>query len=270
MHPILLKIGPFTLFSYGALVATGFLVATALGARSIRDRKPTHPGARPGEVVDLTSLVLLGGLIGGRLFYGALHFEEFLPNLLTIFALWQGGLVWYGGFIGGVITLWIYTRLHGRQFLVTLDDAIPFAALAHAFGRIGCFLNGCCYGKPTDAWYGMTFVTTEEPVIPTQLLEAAGLILIFWVLRRIQLNRGDALIRAPGRLFALYLISYGSLRFGIEFLRGDQMHWIAGLTLQQFISAALIALGLVGLKIVRPADSSSTVANAAHVRIHNR
>ena len=92
-------------------------------------------------------VILVGGILGGRLFYSILNFDFFLDNPQEIFMLWHGGLVWYGGFFGGLISASVYLKLKKKPFFKTADMVVPFVALGHAIGRIGCFLNGCCYGR---------------------------------------------------------------------------------------------------------------------------
>jgi phosphatidylglycerol:prolipoprotein diacylglycerol transferase len=171
-------------------------------------------------------------VLGARLFFVVQHWEVFIREPLEIPAIWHGGLVWYGGFLGGLVSMAVYLRLHAIPVLRGIDQIIPFVPLGHALGRVGCFLNGCCFGKPIG-----------QTQVPTQLLESVSLLVLFLVLRRVQ----QRYVSAPaGRLFGTYLISYAVIRFFIEFLRGDQTVAWAGLTLQQLISlGALLAGGLL-------------------------
>jgi phosphatidylglycerol:prolipoprotein diacylglycerol transferase len=228
MHPILLKLGPVTLYTYGLMLVVAFLVVAALAARAARILPAGKRALSPEQAVDVACAALLGGLIGGRLFYVALSWEAFAANPLDILAIWHGGLVWYGGFLGGVFTGWLYVRAQRLSFLRVADHVIPFLALGHAIGRVGCFLNGCCYGKPTV-------------VLPAQLLEALGLLFLYILLRNLQ---KPAWLSRPGRLVGLYLAAYAVLRFFLEFLRGDQPSWWAGFTLQQWISLAMLVVGV--------------------------
>ena len=234
MHPILFTIGPLTLFTYGAMLALAFLVATGLASRAARQLPSDLQAIAPQHIWDLTSAALLGGIIGGRLFYVGLHLEDFQHSPTEIFAIWRGGLVWYGGFLGGLVAALLYVRTKRLVFLRVCDQLIPFVALGHALGRIGCFLNGCCYGKRG---------------IPTQLLESAGLLLLYVALR--QLARRTSLVHQPGRLLGVYLLGYALLRFAIEFLRGDQTPIWMGLTLQQLMSIAIVGVGLTLIVIHR-------------------
>ena len=240
MHPILFTLGPVTLYTYGVMLVVAFLTSTWLAVRAARRLPPQLIAVTPEQLVDFACLVLLGGIVGGRLLYVILSWEFFRRAPQEIPAIWHGGLVWYGGFLGGVFAGWLYIRSKRLVFLRVLDQFIPFLALGHALGRLGCFLNGCCYGKPTDAWCGVTFVGQSERVLPTQLFEAAGLVLLFGLLRRLQQPR---YLGRPGWLFGLYLGSYAVLRFFVEFLRGDQPIWWRGLTLPQLMSLVMWLAG---------------------------
>ena len=255
MHPILLKLGPLTLYSYGAMLVVAFLAAAGLAGRTARRSFDSRHGARSGcslppalvainadQLVDFACYSLLGGILGARLLYVFLQWDAFLREPWEIPAIWHGGLVWYGGFLGATLAGWLYARAKQLTFLRVMDQVIPFLALGHAIGRLGCFLNGCCFGKPTDAWCGVVFPGQGVRVYPTQLFESAGLFLLYAVLRSLQ---RPVMLARPGRLLGWYLLCYGGLRFGIEFFRGDQAVWWAGLTLQQGISLGVMGAGLI-------------------------
>ena len=240
MHPILLKLGPVTLYSYGAMMACAFLLVTALSRRAARRLPAECVAIAPTQLIDFACAALLGGILGARLFFIALHWEDFARVPSEIPALWHGGLVWYGGFAGGVSGAWWYARATHLRFIRVMDQFIPFVALGHAVGRVGCFLNGCCYGLPTQGWCGVVFPNHTEPVLPTQVFEAVGLLLLYVGLRLLQRRE---VLRYPGWVFGAYLIGYGLLRVVMEFLRGDQTTWWMGLTLQQLISAGMMLMG---------------------------
>ena len=265
MHPILFKLGPVTLYSYGAMLVVAFVVTTWLAARAARGLAPHLVAIAPEQITDFSCWSLLGGILGARLLYIMLKWDFFMSAPQELPAIWHGGLVWYGGFLGGLAAGWGYVRSQRLSFLRVMDQFIPFLALGHAIGRVGCFLNGCCYGKPTELWCGVVFPGQSVRVLPTQLFEAGGLVVLFGVLRRLQsldssrMQSRDSLgisphgqargapqrwLRHPGRLFGLYLVSYAAFRFIIEFLRGDQPIWWAGLTLQQLISLGMFVVGL--------------------------
>ena len=241
MHPILLKLGPFTLYSYGVMLVIAFMLTTWLASRAARRLPNERLAIHAEQITDFTCLALLGGIMGARLLYVGLQWDFFRRVPQEIPAVWHGGLVWYGGFLGGVLAGWLYLRAKQLVFLRVMDQFIPFLALGHAIGRIGCFLNGCCYGRPTTSWYGVVFPGHAVAVLPTQLFEAAGLFLLYSVLRVLQRS---SIMNRPGALFGLYLVGYAGLRFLMEFLRGDQVAWWAGLTLQQLISIGMLLAGL--------------------------
>ena len=237
MYPVLCSWGPFTLYTYGLLLVLGFAAATWLARRDAHRLPPARRAIAAGQIPDFAATALLAGIVGGRLLYVVVQWPDFAAAPRLIPAIWRGGLIWYGGLAGGLLASWAYLRARRLRFLPVMDQFIPFGVLGHAIGRIGCFLNGCCYGRPTDAWYGVWFPGQPGPVVPTQLLEAAGLVALFFVLRAAR-----SAFRAPGQVFGLYLASYGALRFVIELLRGDQARW-HGLTLPQLVSLALLPVG---------------------------
>lgn len=241
MYPILVKLGPVTLYSYGVMLAVAFLVSLGLARRAARRLPPALRAISAEQLADLITLSLLGGIVGGRLFYVMLSWKVFVESPAELLAIWHGGLVWYGGFLGGVLAAWLYVRAQRLRFLRVGDQVVPFLALGHAIGRIGCFLNGCCFGDPTNAWCGVVFPGASTPVLPTQLFEALGLFVLFLILRRLQ---EPAMLRRPGRLLGWYVAGYAGWRFLLEFIRGDQTPWWMGLTLQQLISLILLVVGL--------------------------
>ncbi len=256
MHPILIRFGPVTLYSYGLMLVIAFLATIGLARQATRHMPTERAVLSCDEIVDFASWSLLGGILGGRLFYVLLQWEFFREIPSEIPAIWHGGLVWYGGFAGGVFAAWLYVRAKPISMLRAVDQMIPFATLGHAIGRVGCFLNGCCYGRPTQAWWGVVFPGHIDRVIPVQVIEAILLTVLCAVLWRVQsMTTSPAraepgaggwrqLVTPAGGVFACYLVGYGLLRFGLEFLRGDQPVWLAGLTLQQVISLVLIAVGI--------------------------
>ena len=233
MYPTLFRFGSFEVTSFGALVALGALAGLwVFGAELRRSRLPA-------EGVDAALIGVLGGLAGAKLIW-AVEFRGDAPFLSLLFS--RAGLSWFGGFLGGVGSgLWALRRRR-IPILPALAAATPALAIGHAIGRIGCFLVGDDYGRPTDLPWGVAFPEgrppTSVPVHPTQLYETAGLLLIAWALviwRRCRLP--DAVV------FARYLVLAGTLRFGIEFIRINE-RVIGPLTLAQLFSGAMIVAGL--------------------------
>ncbi|MFH1460476.1 MAG: prolipoprotein diacylglyceryl transferase [Candidatus Omnitrophota bacterium] len=238
MHPILFQIGPFTVYSYGFMVALGTLIATFLAARH---------GARNGidfdDIVDLIFWVVVWGLIGGRLLYVFLNMTDYRDNFFEILKIYKGGLVFHGSLIFGLISALVFIKQHQLSFFKVMDLVILYVPLAHAFGRIGCFLNGCCFGRPAGFGWGVIFPHHFIRVHPTQIYSALLLLAIFIILLVIDRKK-----KFNGEIFCAYLILYGLMRFFIEFLRGDNPVVISFLSLFQFISIFLFFLG-VGLYI---------------------
>jgi len=241
MYPTLCRLGPLTISTYGVLVALAFLLVVGL-TRRVSRRAPK--GLFPMDevaVVDWAVWTVVGGLVGGRLVYVLLNWDVYARAPLEIFALWHGGLVWYGGFLGGLLATWLYLRRRGITFLRGADQLIPAIPFGHAVGRLGCFANGCCYGLPTSAWFGVQFPSIPGRVIPTQLIESAALAGLYLALRSLQ---RPAVLRRPGALFGLYLIGYGLIRWTVELWRANQPIVWGHMTLSQVISTALAVAGL--------------------------
>ena len=255
MHPILFKFGPLTLYTYGAMLVAAFTVALWTVRRIHRALPEDLRPLTSDQLADLACVALLGGIAGARLFFIILHLDFFASDPQYILALWQGGLVWYGGMVGSMSAGWIYARLHKAPALPLLDLFAPVIALSHAVGRVGCFLNGCCYGEITNAWYGVRMPGEPNPLVPVQLFEAVGLVFLYIALRALQ--RPGTLRRFPGRVFGCYLAGYATLRFILERYRGDQLPIWNALTLQQIVSIGVLAAGV--LLIAFPARSAAAV-----------
>lgn len=225
MHPILLKLGPLTVYSYGVMVALGFALATTC----VYLRAPKY-GIDRNAIVDLMILMLVFGIGGARAFYVLQNLAYYRLNPSEIINLSKGGLVWYGAFLSGLAAAAAYMKIRKMDFWESLDLAAPYIALAQAVGRIGCFLNGCCYGTPA----------ADGTPHPTQLYSAALLIGIFAALRLWQERR-----RFKGEIFLGYCVLYSLKRFLVEFLRGDNPHVVFGLTVSQAISCAVFFISLV-------------------------
>jgi len=240
MWPTLVQIGPFTLSTYGAMTALAFVLVVGMvrhaTRRTLRGLVPMSDEA----LVDWAVWAVLGGILGGRLLYVLLNWEVYAARPQEILAIWHGGLVWYGGFTGGMLTTMFFFRRRRIPPLEGLDQVIPFGVLGHAVGRLGCFANGCCYGKFTTSWFGVRFPGHALPTVPTQLFESAGLVVLYLGLRALQ--RPVALNR-PGTVFAAYLIGYGILRGMIEQWRANQPIVWGVMTVSQCISLILIVLG---------------------------
>lgn len=242
MHPILFQIGGFSLRSYGLMAAIGFLAAAWLIGRNRDCAKLSSDQAST-----LLFIAMIAGLVGARIFYIVQFFDQYRNHLWRIVRIDQGGLVFYGGFLLAIVALWIYARWMKLDIVRILDICTPAIALAHACGRIGCFLNGCCYGKPTELFWGVHYPAGSEAALrypgaalhPVQLYEAGGQFLLTFLYFHL-------VRRAPrGVAMSCYLIFYGTFRFLNELLRGDNPRMFDLFTPAQLIGLAIIPAGVL-------------------------
>ncbi len=241
MHPIAFHIGDFTIRSYGVMAAIGFLLGCFLLNLNRKYAKMSSDQASSALFV-----AMIAGIVGARIFYVIQFFDHYRGHLWSIFRIDQGGLVFYGGFLLAIISLIVYCRLQKLDFVRVLDLFAPTLAVAHACGRIGCFLNGCCYGKPTELFWGVVYPAGSEAVLhygerplhPVQLYEAGEMLLLFGLFFH--------LVRHAKRGVAAssYILVYGVLRFLNEFLRGDNPKVFHLFTPAQLIGLLLIPAGL--------------------------
>lgn len=236
MHPELFKIGPVTIYSYGLFVALGFLSATLLAG--YRAKKA---GLSNERIMDLNIYSFLAAVFGARLLYVLTEWNYYMQYPGQIWKVWEGGLVFYGGLITGLMFFFWYTKRHKLDPMMVADILVPGIALGQAFGRIGCFFRGCCYGVKSES-FGMVFpdIGDNQPHIPTQLLESAAAfcILVFLLRRRPKFK---------GELFILYILLYSSVRFLIEFLRADERgpKILGVLSVSQLISLLLAVPAII-------------------------
>lgn len=254
MHPILFQfpenwplVGGHIMHTYGALVALGFFLGLLwVRYESNRLHMPTQ------KLLDLFFYIVLASIFGARTLYVIISYDEWWKDPLIFIRFWEGGIVFYGGFIGAVlVTLW-YVRKHQLKFLSVADVFVPGLALGHAIGRVGCFMAGCCFGKacPADYNLGVIFPHSDYGIAPagvalypTQLFEAISvfclfLFLVFW--RRIK--------HFEGEIFLLYITLYPILRAIIENYRGDTIRGFVVenvLSTSQFISIIWVGIACI-------------------------
>ena len=238
MHNDILKIGRVTIHGYGLMIAIGFIVALIVGALRARRR-----GMNQNHVYNIGIIAIVFGFVGAKLLYCAVAFRSFIADPWLIIS--GGGFVFYGGVIVGIIAVLIYCKIRKIKFLDYFDLLAPSVSLAQGFGRIGCFLAGCCYGKPTNSIFGVVFpqgaiAPAGVKLIPTELISSAGDFIIALVLLLVARKK-----RLPGNIGGLYLILYSVGRFLIEFLRGDPRGFIGALSTSQFISIFTLILGIL-------------------------
>ena len=243
MHPILFSVFGKEIYSYGVMAALGFMAGLLTWAWLGR-----HENRPPGFASDLGFWLMASGIVGSRLAYVLANWTYYRDNLLEIVRIDQGGLIFYGGFLLACVVLVLFARHHRVPLWHLADFAIPALAIGHGLGRIGCFLNGCCYGRPAgDAFCGIAYPPVCEPgklfpgvpLFPVQIIESAGLLVIWAVLLFAYPRR-----KKDGAVFALYLLLYPPVRFGLEYLRGDERQSWFALDVAQITSIALFLVGL--------------------------
>lgn len=244
MFPEPLKIGPLPIRLYGVAMAVSFLVAFWLSAR----RAPREQ-LDPEAVLDSFLPLFIGAIVGARLLYVITDFRLYLESPLEILKIWKGGLVFYGGFLGGMAGVYLFAKTKKISFWRLMDLYAPYAGLGYAIHRtFGCFLGaGCCFGKPSpfpfplSVTYPITHITHGIPVYPTQLMEALNGLIIMTAL--LIYRRRPHKVGMPS---AIFLFIYSTLRFLVEFLRGDPERGFLGpLSTSQWISIFLFILGIV-------------------------
>ncbi len=258
MHPVILKLfGPLKIHSYGLMLAIAFLTAVTLAQRAAR-RKDVDPDT----IADVGLWLLISGVLGARVMFMILNPSLFpLNHPLNFLKIWEGGLVFYGGVLAALPVGVFVLRKKKVDVWHFADVLAPYMALAHGIGRIGCFLNGCCYGKPSNVPWAISFprfvdetgfVTGSPvyehqlyycnppligadamrslPVHPTQVYATLALFTISLLLLLLWKRRVF-----KGQIFWSYLLLYSLFRFGVEFLRADNAPVLFGLTISQVI-----------------------------------
>ncbi len=230
MHPLICAIGPVNLYAWGMMLAIAFVVCSTLAGWQARAQ-----GIDPDIIYTLSFCAVIFGVIGARILYVVSNLGYYLKNPLEIIMLQEGGLSWFGGMVLGTLASVLYVKRTSQPLGAIMDIMAPFIALGQSIGRIGCLLNGCCYGR--ESAYGLFFPVHDKMLIPTQLYSSLGLLAIYIILRRQQEQP-----HRRGQVFVLYLILYSVSRFFIEFWRGDNPRIVAGLTLFQLLSIFLFVI----------------------------
>jgi phosphatidylglycerol:prolipoprotein diacylglycerol transferase len=244
MFPTILKLGGLHVYSYGVMLFISFILGIALV-----ERRAKRFGVEPRKITDLALWVLIAVVAGSRLFYVAFHWSEFENDLVGIVAFWRGGLaglMFYGGFIGGILAGVIFVRRNRMPVRRLMDAVTPAIMLGEGFTRIGCFLNGCCYGKPTSGFAGMVFPLNSpagatyphQMIHPTQLYSSAAGFLMFGITLLLERRHPK-----PGVLTGIMLIVYSLFRFSIDFVRSYEN--TSNFWGNQIVALSLAALGLV-------------------------
>jgi phosphatidylglycerol---prolipoprotein diacylglyceryl transferase len=239
VYPVLFSSQFLKIHSYGLLVAIGVLCALCLVRWSARKQ-----GLNPDLAVDLSLFIIFFGFVGARLFYVGLYWDYFVEEPFEILKIWKGGIVYYGGMIGGLAGFAVGHRLllksTGTSFLEALDLVVPAIALAQGFGRVGCFLNGCCFGSESDLPWAVQFPFATHLVHPVQLYES-----IFCFLLTVHLVKLSRRRHSAGAVAFSFFSWYAVGRFIIELVRGDNPSSIFGLTVPQLMSVGILACTII-------------------------
>ncbi len=261
IDPAIVRIGDFAIHWYGMMYLIGFLGGWWLGRR-----RAARPGSgwQPEEVGDLLFHVALGVVLGGRigyiLFY---HLDLFLADPLVLVRIWQGGMSFHGGLIGVLVAMWLYGRRTGRGFFQVADFVAPLVPLGLGAGRIGNFINGELWGRPTDLPWGMVFPFVDaRPRHPSMLYEALLEGLVLFLILWLYSSRPRPTMAVSG----LFLFCYGVFRFAVEFVREPDAHlgFIAfgWMTMGHLLSLPMILFGLLLLLLAhrRPRAAASSAS----------
>jgi phosphatidylglycerol:prolipoprotein diacylglycerol transferase len=260
MHPVLFKLGPLAIHAYGLMLALSFVLGILLAARRAR-----KVGIDPNRIMDLGVLVAISAIVGARLFYVVFHLDEFRGHWTDTFNPFQssgqvgiGGLTLLGGVILALLTSYVYLHTKKLPFLRVADMVVPSLGLGIFLTRIGCFLNGCCFGQPTHLPWAVTFPYGcpahyqfgSVPLHPTQLYSSLGGLIIFVALLALDRHR-----RFDGYLFYFFLLFYGIGRFLVDFVRYYEPSMVlvrlgsVALSTNQGISVLMLLGGIAGLVV---------------------
>ena len=262
--PEFVGIGPFTIYTYGVMLAAAYLLGLQLAI--VRARKA---GLDSGRMLDLGVYIVIAALVGAKLLLLVVNFEYFRNNPDEILVLARSGGVFYGGLIMATLVAFWYMKRHGLPVWTTCDMFAPGIALGHVIGRVGCLMAGCCYGRETNVPWAITFRDTfaaanvgtplNVPLHPTQLYEAGAELMILVLLLATE-RKGRPF---PGRTFWAYMLLYAISRFIIEFYRADERGIIMGMSTSQFISVVLVPLSVLMLLYLRGRAKTPEPAKAA-------
>jgi phosphatidylglycerol---prolipoprotein diacylglyceryl transferase len=235
MHPVLCSLGPVHIYTYGLLLAIAFFVCSFFARQ-----EAARQNVNPELILSLSLTSFIWGIVGARAFYVLQNAGYYLRNPLEVLMVQHGGLVWYGGFAGGCVGAVAYLKKKRIGVYKVFDIIAPYIALGQALGRLGCFFNGCCFGRSSA--YGVYFPVHDAYLLPTQLYSSFLLVGIYAIVRFLQ--------RRPhreGTVFFAYIFLYATKRFCMEFFRADSQHVFLGLTIFQIISFLLICFSILQL-----------------------
>ena len=262
MHPELFHLGPIHLRSFGTLMAIAFLAGTWLGMREAK-----RLGLDEDKLVNVILITLVASVVGARALYVLEHLAEFRRSWSSVLALWEGGLTLYGGIVAGTFAGLTAAKRMGLPQWHVADALTPSLAIGTMFGRVGCYLNGCCYGRPTTLPWGVKFPpgsfaaldVGDTPVHPSQLYNAAASLVLFTVLWLVRKR-----LRTPGVLFWSFVVAFALVRIPLDMTRSYEadavlVRGIVQVTESQATSLILALFGtFMILRVRREAAGAGT------------
>ncbi|MCD6305881.1 MAG: prolipoprotein diacylglyceryl transferase, partial [Deltaproteobacteria bacterium] len=239
----------FTLHTYGVFVAAGFLTGLVVAVKIGKSE-----GISPQQTMDMGFFMIAAGILGSRLLYILMNLSYYLDRPLDMVKMWEGGLVFSGGIVCVILVVLWYTRRHRLSFWKIADIWAPAMAIGQAIGRIGCFMAGCCYGKPTGSDWGVVFTDPRSlaplnvPLHPTQLYSSGLNLIVFFIL--ILLHRKKEF---EGQVFLWLLVLHSTARLFVERFRGDDRGMIfqSGMTVTQLVTLVILMGAILALFIFK-------------------
>jgi len=271
--PLLISFGSIEVFWYGLFIVSGILAAIMVALKLA-----SYYNLKKNIIFDLAFWLIIGGIIGARIYHIFLELSFYLKNPLDIFKIWQGGLAIHGAIIAGLIIIYIFAKKNKINFLLLPAILLPSLALGQAIGRWGNYFNQELFGRPTDFFWGIPINIINRPIEyisfeffhPTFLYESIGNLIIFLILILIHIyiiKKRKFTNFSYFLIFVLYLMSYSVLRFFVEFIRIDKTPIVLGLRWPQVISLAIIILSIIliifknKLRFLKTTDKIETIKN---------
>ncbi len=256
MFPDLFSIGPLIIHTYGLFMAAGFFVGIIVTLKIGKLEE-----IAPQQVMDMGFIIILSAIVGSRLLYVLVNITYYSHEPVEIFKIWRGGLVFSGGIIGVIIAMFRYSDRRNLPLWKIGDLWAPAAAVGQAIGRIGCFMAGCCYGKPTDLKWGVVFThpnslaPTNISLHPTQIYSSILGFIIFFILLIIHSKK-----KFEGQVLLWFLILHSTARLAIERFRGDDRGMLlnSNMSITQFVTIFILIASVVALMVLKSKGSKQS------------
>jgi len=252
MFPDLFSIGPMTLHTYGLFMAVGFTVGILVAIKIGKAQ-----GIKSHLVMDMGLIMILLAIIGSRLAYVLMNFSHYRTHPMAILRIWEGGLVFSGGIVAVALVMSWYFKRHHLSLWTMGDLWAPSIAIGQGIGRIGCFMAGCCYGKPTDLKWGVVFTHPNSlapqniSLHPTQVYASLSGLIIFVVLIILHTKK-----QFEGQVFLWFLILHSTARLLVERFRGDDLGSVLGteMSATQLVTTLILLASVVTLFVLKPKE----------------